>query len=56
MGKLGKNSYRTRNGEVKLNCYMIALSKEIIAQTDITEKDELKITVKDNKIIVEKEK
>lgn len=53
MAKLGKNSYRTAKGEKKLNCYLIPLSKEIVAKTNITEQDELKITVKDNKIIVE---
>lgn len=54
MSKLGKNYYRTANGDKKLNCYMIPLSKEIIAQTNITEQDELKVSVKNNKIIVEK--
>ena len=54
MSKLGKNYYRTANGDKKLNCYMIPLSKEIIAKTNITEQDELKISVKNNKIIVEK--
>lgn len=54
MAKLGKNSYWTSKGEKKLNCYMVPVSKEIVAQTNITEKDELKITAKDNKIIVER--
>lgn len=55
MAKLGKNSYRTAKGEKKLNCYMVPLTKELVAQTNITESDELKITTKDNKIIIEKE-
>ena len=55
MAKLGKNQYKTMKGEVKLNCYYVALSKEIVGKTNITDKDELKITVKDNKIIIEKE-
>lgn len=55
MAKLGKNYYRTAKGEKRLNCYMIPLAKELIAQTDITDQDELKISVKDNKIIVEKQ-
>ncbi len=54
MAKLGKNYYRTAKGEKRLNCYMIPLAKELIAKTDITDQDELKISVKDNKIIVEK--
>lgn len=56
MAKLGKNYYRTANGDKKLNCYMIPLSKELIAQTNISEEDELKISVKDGKIIVEKQR
>lgn len=55
MAKLGKNYYRTAKGEKRLNCYMIPLAKELIAKTNITDQDELKITVKDNKIIVEKQ-
>ena len=55
MAKLGKNQYRTASGEIKLNCYYVAISKEIIAKTNISENDNLKITVKDNKIIIEKE-
>lgn len=54
MAKLGKNYYRTANGEKRLNCFMIPIAKEIVLQTNITDKDELKISVKDNKIIVEK--
>lgn len=54
MAKLGKNFYRTAKGEKKLNCYMIPISKELVAQTNITDKDELKVSVKDNKIIIEK--
>ena len=55
MAKLGKNYYRTAKGEKRLNCYMIPLAKELIAKTNITDQDELKISVKDNKIIVEKQ-
>ena len=55
MGKLGKNLYRTSKGEVKLNCYVISIPKEVVAKTNITENDILKITAKDNKIVIEKE-
>lgn len=55
MSKLGKNYYRTAKGEKKLNCYMIPISKELVAQTNIKEQDELKVSVKDNKIIIEKQ-
>lgn len=56
MAKLGRNSYRTAKGEKKLNCYMVPISKEIVAQTNITESDELKVSAENNKIIIEKEK
>lgn len=55
MAKLGKVYYRTAKGEKKLNTYMISLSKELVAQTNISDEDELKISVKNNKIIVEKQ-
>lgn len=56
MAKLGKNYYRTAKGEKKLNCYMIPIAKEIVAKTNISELDELKISVVHGKIVVEKEK
>lgn len=55
MGKLGKNLYRTSKGETRLNCYLVSISKDIVAQTNITDNDELKVYAKDNKIIIEKE-
>lgn len=54
MAKLGKNYYRTARGEKRLNCYMVPIAKEIIAQTNINERDELKISVYQNKIVIEK--
>ena len=54
MAKLGKNYYRTAKGEKRLNCYMIPIKKELVTRTNITDQDELKISVNNNKIIVEK--
>lgn len=54
MPKLAKNMWTNSKGERKVNCYLINLSKEIVSQTNITEEDEVKIYVKDNKIIIEK--
>lgn len=55
MPKLAKNYYRTAKGEKKLNCYCVNLSKEIVNKTNIKEEDNIKVSVKDNKIIIEKE-
>lgn len=54
MPKLTKQYYFKRNGERRINCYHINLSKDIINKTNIQEQDELKISVIDNKIIIEK--
>lgn len=56
MQKLKKQMYITKKNGPKVNCYYVNISKEILAKTNITENDNLKITAKNNKIIVEKEK
>ena len=56
MTKLAKQMYYNAKGEHKINCYKINIPKRIIKQTDFKETDELNITVKDNKIIIEKNK
>ena len=53
MAKLVKMYYYTKNGEQKLNSYYVLLSKNIVEKTNI--KDNVKISVKDNKIILERE-
>lgn len=53
MAKLGKNSYTTAKGERKLNCYIINISKEVVDQTDLADK-ELIIYAKNGKIIIDK--
>lgn len=54
MPRLSKVFYRTMNGEKKLNCYNVAISKEIVSNTNIKENDQINIYAKDNKIIIEK--
>ena len=54
MQKLSRQYYYTKSGERKINCYKVNLSREIISEAQITENDNLKIYVKDNKIIIEK--
>lgn len=52
MSKLNKMYYYTAKKEKKLNCYYIAISKEIVNKTDFENK-ELQIKVENGKIIIE---
>ena len=54
MQKLQKQYYYNKNGERKLNCYKVNLSRDIIKKAKITEYDTLNIFVLDDKIIIEK--
>ena len=53
MPKLAKNMYTTSKGERKLNCYVVNIPKEVVGKTNLKNED-LKISSKDNKIIIEK--
>lgn len=53
MPKLAKNMWTNSKGERKLNCYVISIPKEVVNKTNLIDK-ELKISAKDNKIIIEK--
>lgn len=52
MAILSKNYYRTAKGEKKLNCYGIKISKEIVKQAGLEDK-QIKVYVKGKKIIIE---
>ena len=54
MPKLAKNYYYGKNGERKVNCYVVNISKEILNKTDIKDTDVVNIIAKDGKIIIEK--
>ncbi len=54
MSKLAKNYYYNKQGERKINCYLVNISKEIVKDSNIKDEDEIKIYSKDNKIIIEK--
>jgi len=54
--KLAKQYYYSANGEKKINCYKINLSKEIIKEAGISEEDNIQIYVEKSKIIIEKKK
>ena len=53
MPKLAKNMYTTAKGERKHNYYVVNIPKEVVEKTNLKDVD-LKISSKDNKIIIEK--
>jgi len=54
MPKFSKQHYITNNGERKINCYHINISRFVVEDSGIKDTDELKIYSKDGKIIIEK--
>lgn len=54
MAKLNKMYYYTSKGEKKLNCYNIAISKEIVEKLDLQDK-EIKVKIENNKIVIDKQ-
>jgi antitoxin component of MazEF toxin-antitoxin module len=54
VAKLTKQMYYKANGERKINCYKVAISKELIKQAKIHDNDEIKVYAGENKIIIEK--
>lgn len=54
MAKLVKQNYKTKDGQVKLHCYKLTLSKEIINEAKINSEDELIIKVENGKIVIER--
>ena len=54
MAKLTKQMYYKADGPKRINCYKVAISKEIVKQANIQDDEEIKIYKKKNKIIIEK--
>lgn len=54
MQKIQQQRYRTINGEIKINCYKITLSKEVVKQAGFDEQTKLNVRAENGKIIVEK--
>lgn len=54
MAKLTKQMYYKADGSRRINCYKVAISKEIVKQADIHDDDEIKVYAEENKIIIEK--
>lgn len=55
MAKMVANKYYNKGGKEKINSYFINVSRELAEKSGLVGKD-LKITIKDNKIIVEENK
>mgnify|MGYP004479700957 FL=1 len=54
MAKLTKQMYFKADGSKRINCYKVAISKEIVKQANIQDDEEIKIYAGENKIIIEK--
>lgn len=54
MAKLAKNCYYDKNGEKKINCYLINIPKKVVKQSGINPEAQLKIYANNGKIIIEK--
>lgn len=52
--KLVQQKYFTASGEAKVNCYKVTISKKIIQEAGIKEKDQLEAYTEGNKIIIRK--
>ena len=56
MQKLKKNYYYNKEGQRKLNCYMIFISKQQLQKSNINEDDNIEVKSEGDKIIIEKVK
>ena len=55
MSKLSKQYYYGKNGNKKINCYTITVSKKVVMDSNIKDDDAVKIYAENNKIIIEKD-
>lgn len=56
MSKLAKQYYRLKDGTKKLNCYHIAITKNILESANIKDDVDLNIKTKKGKIIIEEKR
>lgn len=54
MAKLTKQMYYKADGSKRINCYKVAIPKDIVKQANIQDDDEIKVYAGENKIIIEK--
>ena len=55
MAKLVKQKYYNKDGEAKVFSYFVTISKALIKEVGWTGDEQVKVYVKGNKLIVEKE-
>jgi hypothetical protein len=53
--KLVKSCYYDKNGEKKVNTFLINIPKAVVCETNLEDK-QLKVYTQDNKIIIEQDK
>ena len=53
MQKIQQQRYKTMSGEIKVNCYKITLSKEVVRQAGFNEETKLEVRAENGKIIIE---
>lgn len=53
MQKIQQQRYKTMSGDIKVNCYKITLSKEVVRQAGINEETKLEVRAENGKIIIE---
>ena len=56
MQKIQQQRYRTISGEMKLNCYKITLSKDVVKQAGFDEKTRLETRAEGGRILIERAK
>ena len=54
MAKLVKNKYRRMNGEIAINNYFAPISKVVVEKAGFTGEEQIKVSAKNGKIIIEK--
>lgn len=52
--KLIKQKYYNSTGESKVNCYLVKIPKAILAESEIKDTDEIKLSIVDGKIVIER--
>ena len=53
MQKIQQQRYKTMSGDIKVNCYKITLSKEVVRQAGFNEETKLEVRAENGKIIIE---
>ena len=54
MPKLAKQYWINAKGERKVNCYKLTISREIVEQLNLQDR-EIKVKIIDNKIVIDKQ-